>query len=244
MSATTVYSKCDPQPQTLTTKSAIALFTLLSLLATLSILQRTSVNKGQLKIQGVATCLYLCMDSCGLLYGSKEFTKDCIFNEIFEQHHYNTYTSARYSDGRRTLYVALNKRGLPRKVQVRAGAPLRRLSTYTRTLTKPAPQAAVDRLLAAAAAAAAAGSEPQPTAHPLRHHAHHQLCPVSRAPAPPPDDAAADGDADGRDKTRCRRRRKRKKRKRRCREGEPEGEDCQGRGKGQARRPAKGGKAR
>ncbi|XP_049782675.1 uncharacterized protein LOC126184341, partial [Schistocerca cancellata] len=225
MSATTVYSKCDPQPQTLTTKSAIALFTLLSLLATLSILQRTSVNKGQLKIQGVATCLYLCMDSCGLLYGSKEFTKDCIFNEIFEQHHYNTYTSARYSDGRRTLYVALNKRGLPRKVQVRAGAPLRRLSTYTRTLTKPAPQAA-------------------PTAHPLRHHAHHQLCPVSRAPAQTPDDAAADGDADGRDKTRCRRRRKRKKRKRRCREGEPEGEDCQSRGKGQARRPAKGGKAR
>lgn len=34
------------------------------------ILQRTSVNMGQLKIQGVATCMYLCMDACGLLYGS------------------------------------------------------------------------------------------------------------------------------------------------------------------------------
>ncbi|EFN80857.1 hypothetical protein EAI_11889, partial [Harpegnathos saltator] len=34
------------------------------------IFQRTSVSRGQLKIQGVATCLYLCMDVCGLLYGS------------------------------------------------------------------------------------------------------------------------------------------------------------------------------
>ncbi|OAD60900.1 Fibroblast growth factor like protein [Eufriesea mexicana] len=35
-----------------------------------TIFQRTSVSRGQLRIQGVATCLYLCMDSCGLLYGS------------------------------------------------------------------------------------------------------------------------------------------------------------------------------
>lgn len=35
-----------------------------------AIFQRTSVSRGQLRIQGVATCLYLCMDSCGLLYGS------------------------------------------------------------------------------------------------------------------------------------------------------------------------------
>ncbi|KAG8224509.1 hypothetical protein J437_LFUL004992 [Ladona fulva] len=35
-----------------------------------AILQRTSVSTGRLKIQGVATCLFLCMDRCGLLYGS------------------------------------------------------------------------------------------------------------------------------------------------------------------------------
>lgn len=35
-----------------------------------AILQRQSVRAGQVKIQGVATCIYLCMDSCGLLYGS------------------------------------------------------------------------------------------------------------------------------------------------------------------------------
>jgi len=35
-----------------------------------AILQRTTVNVGQIKIQGVATCLFLCMDSCGTTYGS------------------------------------------------------------------------------------------------------------------------------------------------------------------------------
>ncbi|KAJ8882953.1 hypothetical protein PR048_014792 [Dryococelus australis] len=40
------------------------------LLVVAAILQRSSVHTGQLKIQSVATCLFLCMDSCGLLYGS------------------------------------------------------------------------------------------------------------------------------------------------------------------------------
>lgn len=35
-----------------------------------AVLQRTSVNKVQVKMQGIATCLFLCMDACGLLYGS------------------------------------------------------------------------------------------------------------------------------------------------------------------------------
>ncbi|XP_069677406.1 calcium uptake protein 3, mitochondrial-like isoform X6 [Periplaneta americana] len=35
-----------------------------------TILQRQSVKTGQLLVQSVATCLFLCMDSCGLLYGS------------------------------------------------------------------------------------------------------------------------------------------------------------------------------
>jgi len=40
----------------------------------LAILQRTTVNVGQIKIQGVATCLFLCMDSCGVTYGSVSIT--------------------------------------------------------------------------------------------------------------------------------------------------------------------------
>lgn len=35
-----------------------------------AIVQRTTVNVGQIKIQALATCLFLCMDSCGLTYGS------------------------------------------------------------------------------------------------------------------------------------------------------------------------------
>ncbi|KNC27841.1 hypothetical protein FF38_09509 [Lucilia cuprina] len=35
-----------------------------------TILQRSTVEVGRIKIQGVATCLYLCMDPCGAVYGS------------------------------------------------------------------------------------------------------------------------------------------------------------------------------
>ncbi|XP_026822974.1 uncharacterized protein LOC113561007 [Rhopalosiphum maidis] len=112
------------------------------------ILQRTSVNMGQLNIQGVATCMYLCMDACGLLYGSKDFEDECVFNEMIEQNHYNTYSSVKYTNDRRTLYLALNKRGAPRKVQIKADAPLGKLSTYTRVLTQPVPAERVERLLA------------------------------------------------------------------------------------------------
>ncbi|KAK0095064.1 hypothetical protein PV326_009309 [Microctonus aethiopoides] len=37
-----------------------------------AILQRITVATAQLQIKASATCLYLCMDSCGLLYGSQE----------------------------------------------------------------------------------------------------------------------------------------------------------------------------
>uniref|UniRef100_A0A182NLD4 Uncharacterized protein n=1 Tax=Anopheles dirus TaxID=7168 RepID=A0A182NLD4_9DIPT len=35
-----------------------------------TILQRTTVGIGKIKIQAVATCLFLCMDTCGSVYGS------------------------------------------------------------------------------------------------------------------------------------------------------------------------------
>jgi hypothetical protein len=119
-----------------------------------TILQRTTVGIGQMKIQGVATCQYLCMDSCGLLYGSREFGDECIFNETIEQHHYNTYSSTKYSNERRTLYLALNRRGQPRKVQLRAHQQLGRLSSYTRVLTRTVVPERAEEL------------------HPVRHHAH------------------------------------------------------------------------
>ncbi|RZF39922.1 hypothetical protein LSTR_LSTR002325 [Laodelphax striatellus] len=101
-----------------------------------TILQRWSVGPGQLKIQGVASCMHLCLDPCGLLYGSREMNDECVFNEMMEQHHYNTYSSAKYSNTNRTVYLALDRAGLPRKVQVKAGTPLGKLSKWTRVLTQ------------------------------------------------------------------------------------------------------------
>ncbi|XP_071875876.1 uncharacterized protein isoform X3 [Bombus fervidus] len=178
-----------------------------------TIFQRTSVSRGQLRIQGVATCLYLCMDSCGLLYGSREYTDDCVFNETLEQHNYNTYSSAKWSTAKKTLYLGLNRRGQPRRVQAK-GHNLGRLSAYARVLTQVAPSDRVEalqrRLLGAQ--------------HNVRHrHNSHRgdliqqsLCPTLPVP-----------EKDGRDKFRCRKRKKRKKRKRRCRPGEMPGPQCQ-----------------
>uniref|UniRef100_A0A1Y1JRL0 Fibroblast growth factor n=1 Tax=Photinus pyralis TaxID=7054 RepID=A0A1Y1JRL0_PHOPY len=168
-----------------------------------TILQRTTVGIGQLKIQGVATCQYLCMDICGLLYGSKEFGDECVFNEMMEQHHYNTYSSTKYSNDKRTLYLALNRKGQPRKVMLRANQQLGRLSSYTRVLTR------------------AVSPESAEEFHPLRHHSH--SCTVSPS-IPAASSPAADSQTDS---PRCRKKKKRKKKKRKCLEGEAESELCQ-----------------
>jgi hypothetical protein len=96
----------------------------------------------------VATCLYLCVDGCGLPYGSRLFTDECLLRENIELDHYNTYSSVRHSDGRHTLFLALDGHGAPRRVQVptvtqkrhnsqqRQAGKLGRLATYARTLTR------------------------------------------------------------------------------------------------------------
>ncbi|XP_066999340.2 uncharacterized protein bnl [Anabrus simplex] len=184
-----------------------------------TILQRTSVDQGQVKIQGVATCFFLCMDSCGLLYGSKEYTEDCIFNEMIEQHHYNTYSSARYSDERKTLYLALNKRGRSRKVQIRSNAALGKMTAYTRVLPQTVEASRVEDLVARVLQSRVPpGTSVQ---HALRHHGYHHLCPQPQL------QKDQEQDDTGRDKARCRGRRKRGKKKRKCRKGEEEGDQCQ-----------------
>ncbi|XP_058116636.1 uncharacterized protein LOC131288391 [Anopheles ziemanni] len=112
-----------------------------------TILQRTTVGIGQIKIQAVATCLFLCMDTCGSVYGSKEFSDDCIFNEQMEQHHYNTYSSTQHSNSRRTLYLALNKTGQPRKIQIPVNRTLGKLATYTKALTQTVAHERVEQLV-------------------------------------------------------------------------------------------------
>lgn len=101
-----------------------------------TILQRTTVGIGQMKIQGVATCQYLCMASCGLLYGSKEFSDECVFNETITQSNYNTYSSKKYSNKKRTFFLALNRRGQSRKLVIRVHHPAGKLASYIRVLTR------------------------------------------------------------------------------------------------------------
>ena len=136
-----------------------------------------------------------------------------MFNETLEQHNYNTYSSAKWSTAKKTLYLGLNRRGQPRRVQAK-GHNLGRLSAYARVLTQVAPSDRVEalqrRLLGAQ--------------HNVRHrHNSHRgdLIQQSLCPTLPVQEK------DGRDKFRCRKRKKRKKRKRRCRPGEMPGPQCQ-----------------
>ncbi|CAH1153235.1 unnamed protein product [Phaedon cochleariae] len=158
-----------------------------------SILQRTTVGIGRMKIQGLATCQYLCMSRCGLLYGSRDFGDECVFNETIEQSNYNTYSSCKYSNDKRTFYLALNQGGQPRKVMLRARRQLGKLSSYILVLTKNfSPDAHAQ-------------------AHPIRHHAHG--CPPAAARAAqqrPPSHPQH-----------CPRRRKRKKKRRKCDDSDP-----------------------
>lgn len=77
----------------------------------------------------------------------KEFTDDCIFNEAMEQHHYNTYSSTTHSNARRILYLALNRHGQPRKVQIPSTRSLGKLATYTKSLTQTVPHDRVEQLI-------------------------------------------------------------------------------------------------
>lgn len=143
-----------------------------------------------------------CTIACTTLINSvsrlfqRDFGDECVFNETIEQHNYNTYSSTKYSNERRTLYLALNRRGQPRKVLLRAHQQLGRLSSYTRVLTRTVSPERVEELF-----------------HPMRHRAH--MCSSSSSSEP--------GGAREEQLTehpRCRRRKKKKKKKRRCQEGE------------------------
>lgn len=158
----------------------------------------------------------------------REFLDECVFNEIIEQSHYNTYSSARYSNSRRTMYLALNRRGQPRKVLIRAHQQLGKLSTYTRVLTQPVSAERVDELMSrlAQAHAHAHSNGSGGAAHPLRHHgttAGGHLCAgvVQQRTAHSPAEPLA------LDRLRCRRRKKRKKKRRKCHAPHDDEPPCQ-----------------
>ncbi|OAD60901.1 hypothetical protein WN48_03448 [Eufriesea mexicana] len=152
-------------------------------------------------------------ENCSSSNAKREYTDDCVFNETLEQHNYNTYSSTKWSTAKKTLYLGLNRRGQPRRVQAK-GHNLGRLSAYARVLTQVAPLERVEALQRRMLGAQ----------HNVRHrHNSHRgdLIQQSLCPTLPVQEK------DGRDKFRCRKRKKRKKRKRRCRPGEKPGPQCQ-----------------
>ncbi|XP_030020701.1 fibroblast growth factor 22 isoform X2 [Manduca sexta] len=96
-----------------------------------TILQRATYKPGHLTIQGVSSCLYLCMDICGFQY-AHDLSDDCVFQEHIEENNYNTYSRIR--NGKKT-FVALDNRGKARRTQIPVSRPLGNLSTYALTLT-------------------------------------------------------------------------------------------------------------
>ncbi|KAK6620789.1 hypothetical protein RUM43_011085 [Polyplax serrata] len=139
---------------------------------------------------------------------------------MMESHHYNTYSSAKYSNDKRTLYLALNKKGIPRKVQTKAKASLGKLETYTNVLPRPVSPDRVETLAMNIAKARillgkflGSGEDGLGTNHLFRHH-RYQFCP--NVPMTKLDE---------KNKFRCRKREKRKKKKK-CREDEDDDEEC------------------
>ncbi|XP_032522309.1 fibroblast growth factor 3 isoform X1 [Danaus plexippus] len=97
-----------------------------------TILQRATYKYGLLTIQGVSTCLYLCMDACGFHYANKDLSDDCVFEEHIEENNYNTYSRVR---GLKKTYLALDNRGRSRRTQIPLSRPLGNLSGYALTMT-------------------------------------------------------------------------------------------------------------
>lgn len=64
-----------------------------------------------------------------------------------EQHHFNTYSSSYHSNERRTLYLALNRHGQPRKIQIPSTRSLGKLATYTKSLTQTVENDRIEKLI-------------------------------------------------------------------------------------------------
>lgn len=130
-----------------------------------------------------------------------------------EQHHYNTYSSTHYSNVRRTLYLALNRHGQPRKIQIPPTRPLGKLATYTKSLTQTVEQSRVEHLIA------------QNFGSNYVRHGLRQLCDSGQQLRPLTDKTL-------KPKPKCSLQNKikkqvtKKKKRRKCRDDEPEGDNC------------------
>ncbi|XP_071781921.1 putative fibroblast growth factor 1 [Centroberyx gerrardi] len=73
------------------------------------VLRLKAVSAGVVVIKGEQTGRYLAMDKDGRLYGSQALNDECYFLEKYEENHYNSYRSQKYS-----WYVGLTRKGKPK----------------------------------------------------------------------------------------------------------------------------------
>lgn len=139
-----------------------------------------------------------------------------------EEHHYNTYSSTYHSNARRTLYLALNRHGQTRKIQIPATRGLGKLATYTKALTETVPHDRVEKVIERIY-----GSN-------YIKHGITMLCESVKAmrqdanslTSPSPAMANSMNIRVIRQKAKCLMNKKKKKKKRKCREDEAESEVC------------------
>ncbi|AOT85575.1 fgf [Cyclophragma undans nucleopolyhedrovirus] len=99
-----------------------------------TLMRRIAIDRKHVVIQNVLTCMFVCMDTCGQLYGSSVATKDCKFKEKLEHNNYNSYSRIH---NKKRGYIALDNSGGPRRLQIHVGRTLRQLSRYALTIINP-----------------------------------------------------------------------------------------------------------
>ncbi|UZE89786.1 FGF [Parapoynx stagnalis nucleopolyhedrovirus] len=100
------------------------------------VFRRESYKKSFVILRNAITCMYVCMDKCGFLYGTNFFSKDCYFKEHMEENNYNTYF--RIYNRKRT-FLALDNFGRSRRTQISLRRHISKMSTYVLTLLKRLP---------------------------------------------------------------------------------------------------------
>nr|XP_010600171.1 LOW QUALITY PROTEIN: fibroblast growth factor 22 [Loxodonta africana] len=79
------------------------------------VLEIRSVRVGVVVIKTVYAGFYVAMNRRGQLYGSRVYTGDCGFQERIEENGYNTYAALRWHHRGRPMFLALDRRGAPRR---------------------------------------------------------------------------------------------------------------------------------
>ncbi|KAI4890719.1 hypothetical protein NFI96_005504 [Prochilodus magdalenae] len=76
-----------------------------------SILEITSVDVGVVAIRGLRSNYYLAINKRGRVYGERVYGMNCRLKERIQENGYNTYSSARWRNNRKSMFVGLTANG-------------------------------------------------------------------------------------------------------------------------------------